>query len=473
MKVKSSLWLIGLGSAMLFVALVIFLLSRAGVAQASSPWDNVPRAAVHVDHTSLIKGPFKTGQEVTRVCLSCHSDAGNEVMQTAHFQWVGEPVTLAGRDEPVAIGKANLLNNFCIGVQSNWTGCTKCHAGYGWSDASYNFTNVENVDCLVCHEQTRTYVKGSSGNPAEGVDLVAVARSVARPTRENCGDCHFNGGGGNAVKHGDLDESLYYPPEEVDVHMGRLNFQCVDCHRTDDHQIQGRAISVSVDNKNQVACTDCHTATAHKDARLNAHTDAVACQTCHVPSSAVREPTKMEWDWSAAGQDLPENNHEYLKIKGRFVYSANVTPQYAWFNGTVNRYLLGDKIDPEQATILNPPQGSINDPTARIWPFKIHKAKQPYDALYNYLLQPKTVGEDGYWTTFNWDQALRLGSEATKLAYSGQYGFAPTEMYWTQSHMVQPARNALQCTDCHGKQGRLNWEALGYAGDPMVWGGRK
>jgi mono/diheme cytochrome c family protein len=60
----------------------------------------------------------------------------------------------------------------------------------------------------------------------------------------------------------------------------------------------------------------------------------------------------------------------------------------------------------------------------------------------------------------------------TGLKYSGQYGFAETWMYWPSTHMVQPAANALQCNDCHGSNGRLDWKALGYPGDPMVWGGR-
>jgi hypothetical protein len=30
----------------------------------------------------------------------------------------------------------------------------------------------------------------------------------------------------------------------------------------------------------------------------------------------------------------------------------------------------------------------------------------------------------------------------------------------------------LQCNDCHSAEGRLDWQALGYPGDPMEWGGR-
>ncbi len=75
-------------------------------------------------------------------------------------------------------------------------------------------------------------------------------------------------------------------------------------------------------------------------------------------------------------------------------------------------------------------------------------------------------------TEFDWDLAARLGGEATGLPYSGSYGFAPTEMYWPLSHMVAPTAGALQCNDCHGEGDRLDWEALGYYGDPLVWGSR-
>ena len=82
------------------------------------------------------------------------------------------------------------------------------------------------------------------------------------------------------------------------------------------------------------------------------------------------------------------------------------------------------------------------------------------------------MGEDGYWTEFDWDLAAKLGSEVAGLDYSGEYGFAPTEMYWPLSHMVGPKEGALQCTDCHADNSRIDWEALGYFGDPLRWGGR-
>jgi hypothetical protein len=237
--------------------------------------------------------------------------------------------------------------------------------------------------------------------------------------------------------------------------------------------ISGRSITVSVDNANRIACTDCHRQRLHADERINAHTDTVACQTCHIPQVAVKTPTKVHWDWSEAGDESREEDpHEYLKIKGSFVYEKNLKPDYRWFNGLADRYLLGDPLEDDGVTALNLPRGDIRDPGARIWPFKIHLAVQPFDSRYNYLLQPVTAGAGGYWKDFDWDQALKLGAETTGLPYSGHYGFASTEMFWQQTHMVAPKSQALQCRACHCEDGCLDWQALGYPGDPIKWGGR-
>ena len=473
MKDFKYIWVIGLIATLLIVIVPVVLAVRPDTDDTRDPWDTVPEDSPAIDHSALLKGPFETGNAVTVACLNCHEDAASEVMHTNHWTWQAPPVEVSWRDEPLSTGKANVINNFCIGIQGNWSGCTRCHTGYGWSGPDFFETATEtDVDCLVCHDQSGQYVKAAAGEPAEGVDLVLAAQSVGLPTRENCGSCHFNGGGGNAVKHGDLDESLYFPDEQLDVHMGRYDFQCTDCHQTADHDIKGRSISVSVDNANQIYCTDCHDQTLHDDDRINAHTDTVACQTCHIPTGARREPTKMEWDWSAAGQDLPEDPHEYLKIKGSFIYEGNFIPEYGWYSGTAEHYLLGDPIDPNEVTSINDPIGDITDPNAKIWPFKVHLAQQIYDTVNNILLQPKTVGEGGYWTEFNWDLAAQLGAEFAGLDYSGEYGFTSTAMYWPITHMVSPSEQALQCYDCHSEDGRMDWEALGYLGDPLRWGGR-
>lgn len=458
--------------AILAAAVVVAMLQAPK--PPDSPWSKMPTPPTPVDHHALITQPVQTGPEVTQACLECHPNEAKEVMKTSHWTWAGQKVRLPGRDEVMQVGKVNLINNFCIHVGPNMPRCTACHVGYGWADDSFDFSVEDHVDCLVCHDQTNTYQKGLAGHPKEGVDLLAVAQSVGRPTRTNCGQCHFKGGGGDAVKHGDMDGSMYFPPERVDVHMGKYDFQCVDCHRTKDHEIAGCAMSVCIDRPRRVFCTDCHSQTPHGDQRLDTHTPTVACQTCHIPRMAIDAPTKMYWDWSEAGQeDRPEDPHAYLKKKGSFRYAQNLEPEYYWYNGRAYRYLTGDKIDPNKVVLINYPLGGPGDPEAKIWPFKVHRGKQVYDPVHKHLLIPKVFGPGGYWKEFDWDKALRLGSEESGLPYSGQHDFVETSMHWPLSHMVQPKEEALQCVDCHGEQGRMNWQALGYEGDPIFRGDRR
>ncbi|MFA6449950.1 MAG: tetrathionate reductase family octaheme c-type cytochrome [bacterium] len=477
MNRKKKIAAIALACALIAAVAAAWVTHRGGVATPPGDayeWSKVPKKLSPTNHAALVRGPLKSGPAVTRECIRCHPEEANDFMKTAHWNWVGDETFIPGHDTRERIGKKNLINNFCISVESNWPKCTTCHAGYGWKNDKFDFKKKENIDCLVCHDHSGGYAKDDSGLPAKGVDLLAAAQSVGRPTRSNCGACHFNGGGGNAVKHGDLDGSLNKPVERVDVHMGRLDLQCVDCHKTKKHRIPGRSMSVSVSGMGKMDCSDCHTKKPHESERLNEHVAAVACQACHIPFMAVKEPTKIAWDWSTAGKDVPvDDPHEYLKIKGSFVYEKNIAPTYMWFNGRSGRYLKGDKIDPNKITNINYPLGRISDPGSRIWPFKVHYAKQPYDVGYNYLLIPQTVGKGGYWTDFNWNQAATLAQKFTGLKFSGKMGFTKTGMYWPLSHMVSPKGKALQCTDCHGDNGRLAWRALGYSGDPAKSGGRE
>ncbi|HLP00386.1 MAG TPA: tetrathionate reductase family octaheme c-type cytochrome [Opitutaceae bacterium] len=459
------------GAALLLIGALTACRHEPPVTSGTAPSPVNPRQGhvlPHLDHSAFFKSPIASPQEVTQGCLKCHPESASQVMQTAHWTWVSGDVTRNGKTVP--LGKRNQINNFCISVVGNWASCTTCHAGYGWGDKDFDFTRQENVDCLVCHDGSGTYSKTKRGLPNPKVDLRIVAASVRRPSRENCGICHFNGGGGMGVKHGDLDDSLLNPNAELDLHMGRLNFQCVDCHKTHEHLVSGKANTTysTATKAVRLGCADCHTEAPHSDHRLNDHTSRVACQTCHIPAYARQVPTKMDWDWSQAGDSArKESPHEYMKIKGAFRYEENVTPEYAWYDGKMDRYVVGDKLDADREHAINRPLGARRDKLAKIWPFKIHRAKQPYDPVNNILLPPVTSGEGGYWTKFDWDFAVRKGAELNGLPYSGTYGFTETRMYWPITHMVAPAEGALGCRDCHSPGGRLPWKQLGYEHDPV------
>ncbi|MCG9738322.1 tetrathionate reductase family octaheme c-type cytochrome [Shewanella insulae] len=430
-------------------------------------------------HKEAIQGPFTQGSQVTEQCIECHEDHAKDFMKSSHWTWELEQ-ELPGRT--VKRGKKNAINNFCTSISGNEPRCTSCHAGYGWKDNNFDFSDMTKVDCLVCHDTTGTYIKdpAGAGEVLAKVNLERVAQNVGMPVRDNCGTCHFYGGGGDAVKHGDLDSSMAYPDKATDVHMDTdgNDFQCQTCHTTEQHQITGNAMGVSPGGQNDIGCENCHDSAPHANKRLNTHTASVACQTCHIPFFARNEPTKMSWDWSTAGSDQEETvdeygKHTFMKKKGSFVWGKMVKPEYAWYNGKADAYMAGDKMDPTKVTKLTAPLGDIADKTAKIYPFKVHRGKQIYDKKQNIFVTAKVYGKGGYWKEFDWDKAAKLGMEANQalaqqgIKYSGEHGFAETEMWWRINHMVSPKDQALKCNDCHNKGKRLDWQALGYEGDPM------
>jgi len=432
------------------------------------------------DHSEFIEGPFTTPQEVTETCLLCHDGIDRDIMKTRHWNWLGDEF-VNKEGVTMRVGKQNIINNYCISLNSNWARCTSCHIGFGWQVETFDFTDGNNIDCLICHEQTGTYKKvpTGAGMPDPSVDLIKVAQSVGKTTIRNCSVCHFNGGGGTGVKHGDMDESMIEPTAELDVHMGGLGFTCSDCHAGENHMILGASHGSMAAGTNHIACLDCHTEKPHRKKIVNDHVSSLACETCHIPSFAREEPTMVWWDYSTAGQDITKEPDQfgkptYDKKKGDFTWEKNVIPEYRWYNGQADYYQDGHKIDADLPIELNKLSGNIYDESARITPFKVMRGKQIYDTGNRYLIKPKMFGEGGYWATFDWNKASELGMAASHLEYSGKYGFVETKMYWPINHMVAPARYALKCTDCHTQKDnrRLNWQALGYKDDPMRIGGR-
>lgn len=425
-----------------------------------------------VNHALLpaLNKEFKTPQEVTEACNSCHTETHKEVMASSHWNW--ERAAYVEGKGISSAGKKNVMNNFCLGTSSNEKSCAKCHIGYGMTSSHYDFNNSRNVDCMVCHDNSEEYLKGASmaGYPDRTVNLEKVAQSVGAPRKSNCGSCHYFGGGGNNVKHGDLDVAQNSCSREVDVHMGAngMNMECVACHTTKNHQISGKLYSVSPDNTNRATCEQCHTNTPHLRDVLNRHGSKVACQTCHIPVYAKVNSTKMSWKWSEAGklkdgkpyeEEDSLGNHNYMSIKGSFVWKRNVKPDYVWFNGTAEQYLLGDTIQsiPVQMNILH---GSYKDHSSKIIPVKIHVGDQIYDKVYHRIVQPKLYGENegdsAYWKDFKWKEAVEAGMKRSGLPVSGQYDFVKTEMYWPVNHMVSPKEQAVSCAECHTRNnGRL------------------
>ncbi len=504
------------------------------------------------DHKELVElSPDPTPIEVTQECLRCHEQAGEDMLESAHWLWKGPSPYTVDKTKRVMSGKAtDTINNFCIALPSNWPRCTSCHAGYGWKDETFDFTDNSRIDCLVCHDTTDSYVKTptAAGMPAPEVDLVYVAQNVGLTSRNTCGNCHFEGGGGDAVKHADMSGVLRWPDKNCDIHMGSYDFSCTDCHRAQNHKIPGRSTSLPVAEGSK-SCEDCHSQKPHYgdsllDYHLNKHTDTVACNTCHTPVFSKCAATKTWWDWSEAGDKEREpvkDKYEMLDYnwqKGVFEWKESKKPSYAWYNGYMERVLIGDKIDNQgfksgnqlsktekqslPITDITRPVGSFKDPSSRIYPFKIMDGIQPIDAQNRYLLVPHLFpvspeDDSAYWKHLDWEKAFVTGMQSVNLPYSGSYEWVRTNMYWGVHHEVAPKEMALSCVQCHDSlkgektcdrchqqsevvdfkklahkgtdfnymlsRGRdvadlidstdyIDFKALGYKGDPILYGGR-
>jgi octaheme c-type cytochrome (tetrathionate reductase family) len=341
---------------------------------------------------------------------------------------------------------------------------------------------MENMDCLVCHDNTGSYKKAppAAGMPSPEVDLVHVAKNVGKSNRNTCGECHFAGGGGDAVKHADMCGVLRYPDRNCDIHMGGYDFSCTDCHKTQNHKIWGRSTTVPVAEGSR-NCVDCHTEKPHYgesllDHHLNKHCEHMACNTCHSPVYSKCIATKTWWDWSVAGdkERKPVNDKyglpDYAWNKGEFCWKEAAKPEYTWFNGYVERVYIGDTVDTEGAVVtpdmsraekqsgrfinLTAPVGGIQDPVSRITPFKIMRGVQPIDARQDYFLVPHLFPYDkedktAYWQGASWDTAIAEGMKVVGLEYSGEFEWVRTAMYWRIEHEVMPKESALSCVHCH------------------------
>lgn len=434
------------------------------------------------DHSKIeaLNQDFTSGEQVTQACLSCHTDASHQFEKTIHWTW-----KVASEKDGIMNGKAgHAVNNFCIsGNAMEDKGCLSCHVGWN---------GVENgVNCLNCHGgepydyseafgDIQAFLEDDDPDTREIVrelqgEIRTAVKQITMPRRNHCGECHFKGGGGDGVKHGDLDTSLARPNRMLDVHMAAdgADFTCTRCHTTVRHNIAGRLYTrpaaaerkslIEDDMATKITCESCHGAVPHKtDSKMNDHVDKVACQSCHIPEYARVNPTKMWWDWTKAGRKKDGKPYvekgefgkpTYKSIKGEFRWAKNVTPEYYWYNGSFSNTGIKDEIDPAGIVRVSHPIGEPSDPNARIHPFKLHRGKQPYDKINKQLVAPLLSGTDGFWTTFDMNDAITRGNKALDVPYSGEFDYVETTYAFPITHMVAPGEQALNCTECHIREG--------------------
>ncbi|MEZ4386526.1 MAG: hypothetical protein R3D98_02915 [Candidatus Krumholzibacteriia bacterium] len=424
----------------------------------------------------------------TATCLECHREAAEAFFHSQHYQWLGEAPAIAGAKDR-KLGKLNTVNDFCTNPAANWIGrttnvegkvlargCSACHAGLGrLPSPELSEEQLLNIDCLICHAQgyRRDVYQRDDGTwewrpilykNQRGLD--SVAGRITLPQRGMCLRCHANAGGGPNFKRGDIEYAQADCGVDFDVHMATdgADLQCIDCHAGEDHRVLGRGADLSATDSpgHGLDCTVCHTGEVHRVAVLDHHTARVHCTTCHIPTYAKGDPTDLRRDWST-----PLYHPDGDKYSATITFGRDVTPGYAWFDGRTRTQFLGEPVKPladGRVAIMQPackPRGK----GAKIHPFKVHTGRLPVLKDRRWLV-PLKVEE--FFADGDLAKAVREGAEAT-------YGLADPEVEWVETvrymglyHEVAPAAQALTCLDCHREGGRLDWQALGYAHDPLL-----
>lgn len=416
-------------------------------------------------------------------CLSCHPEEFADAYQGVHYQWQGEAPENVNQPDELQGKLTNAINSYCVSIEGNWPICGKCHAGRGdmpvWTSTPTT-EQLLNVDCLVCHNTdyiaVRTRLADGSMGPTttDPATLNGFVREIAAPERANCLTCHAYAGGGDAVKRGDLSWATANTTDRsYDVHMATTgaDLVCQDCHEWSQHKVTGRGSDLRVtDNPGGVSCSTstCHpnNNVAEHPAAIQEHVARVACQTCHIPEygrnaadSAATEATEIDRNWL-----------DNLHVGGAKPWhpgstkANDVTPVYQWWNGTSDSMLLGDANLTPAADGTYPtsrPVGSVNDPDARLFPFKYKTATQPMRTANKMLIGIDTLD----YMTGSGDPytATRLGLANMGFAQTDAIQWVQTSTYGALNHSIAPAEDTLQCADCHESTARIDLQGdLGY-----------
>ncbi len=393
--------------------------------------------------------------------------------------------------------------------------CAQCHPGGGVVKPF-----GMDVDCLICHQQngykggkgigktpagqdSEGYIVQSNGarmaelmmagadagGDLEKLDLSKIAVKamegvelrVGKPTPDNCNFCHWKSNSKRGTRYGLLSG------KSTDVHYS-AGMRCQECHVTTAHEIgKGKVVDNAGSPElrgTMKSCADCHGEEPHEGDmadELNMHMEKMACETCHISKTypgtshvnwllGMDMPKMMRlYKWmmpvaTVMGMATPETMTEQMdEMIGCYKTKnlSNFKPVYTWYN----RETI--------CTDIPHPTGSINDPESKITPFNAILIK-----LYDDGTTPEVVeNPDGHALGYPVPRTFvsRAGGKGKRdttleemRAYdNGRYPSAiirNTPQYFNMYHSIAPAKEALQCNDCHtATEGRLDFAQLGYS----------
>ena len=363
-------------------------------------------------------------------CETCHPGKEDELLATTHYSYE----EYLHRYHPLYLSTAAV----------NWLGdsgganCGLCHLSGRIPKPAVSEAEKNELDCLVCH--ARDYDFGKRAPVEKGGEIV-LARDTRLEAAQSVGEhvenvacqrCHDLAGGGKFWARGLL-------PNNVHTDKG---MSCTDCHTVEEHHIAGGASDLKAVDMPDVTlgCTTegCHSQTPHSDPLYNEKHERLDCRTCHIPYTGglmfIDLSAKLSFD---------EKTELYTPAQ-KVVPPASVRPVYRWYNGQSKGFK---------------PAGNINNPQAKIYPFKLFTATVPADTESG---KPLPVDLSLLHRTGDVDKAVRSGVEASGVDYSGEWKFIKQKVYLQLNHGVVK-EGALTCADCHGPEAFFDFTALGYS----------
>ena len=422
------------------------------------------------------------------MCLQCHAAQAANMAGAVHYKWEGSNSQISNKPG-VTGGKLNsAVNAYCINILGNWNGCGSCHIGAGAKPGTVADA-TKNIDCLVCHQKDYKRVRNSVTGLFDPdltkmtISMDVAVQTVHKPIKANCLQCHAKGGGGDALKRGDMAMiNGTTTDRNYDVHMASTgaNLTCQQCHTYTNHKVAGRGSDLRpTDSAVAVSCATsvCHTTKAaltagHATTDINKHMKRVACQTCHIPvygkmaADAVVDPltgfgdqkTETTRTWATPEWSALNNRWEPTIVKAN-----NLKPVYAFFDGTSWVSDLYDVavIDPATGAYkVSRPNGDINSANSKLTPFKYKTSIQP---LHNASGKLIAINTALYFKNNDVAAAILSGMTNMGLNPADAYSMVKTDEYQMLNHTVTPKTTALACASCHGTTAtQMNLKTLGY-----------
>ncbi len=295
--------------------------------------------------------------------------------------------------------------------------CTKCHISATPTDLDHEVTVAK---CMGCHKKDIS----KRGDDFDAFNDVHIAEGLL------CQSCHFNPKEDGISTHQFKKGTAMDTTEET--MKGTLT--CIQACHDGDETLKGHGPLPHDDSATGI--------------ELNYHTEKVACETCHTglrPNDAL---ARRQWNvFTSTGKPVTT-----LRKQGWL-------PEHKWYDNT-GPGASGDFDLP----ILGYTERR-NAPGAKIYPFNavsvdwfVRTKRSAYDDIIP-VPEVKAADADGDGTV-TVDEMRKVYKHAT---------LKTEDMNFSITHSVLPAEDAFKCQDCHTSLSWvLNWEQLGYAGDPWA-----